>query len=314
MTEDFSSSSARRVTRRRSRNTPFTDLARVPFTLVLPENRPGVRISAASVERIPVSPEIARELGIVAARASGRVVAWSLALVGSGWFVSYVTALKYVNATEAAVIATGVAGGIFGLGVGSAKLWARRIRSASFVIRERGRFEAGGQFRAWFTEDRTRRSLKVSAGELMLDDDDNAGAIQTLWEHLDARGPGDDVLEIDYTPNRYLLSVRDGSGLLLFHRPGYVPPPSGIPASPLSRRSDVRVALSLVGVGFTLVLGSLALLAASVAGDGPQGFEILAISSLFTFVVALSLIVLGVFRLFVKAGDGLFGVWSGRMR
>lgn len=111
--------------------------------------------------------------------------------------------------------------------------WRRRIAAEPYVIREHGVFRRGGSLKAWWFGDKNERWIGAAIGHLRLDKDDHDQALQIVWAAIgDPHWP--EILELDYTPHRYLLAVRDGGGQLLFARSGYRPPPADASARPLT--------------------------------------------------------------------------------
>jgi hypothetical protein len=259
-----------------------------------------------SLTYIPVTPELARELGIIGDAARRRVVGWLIAIAAPGWIVGFQRSVERGSEPGAAALeATLIIAAMLAFGVVAAALWGRRIRSSRFIVREHGRFDVGGRFRARVSGDRTRRSIKTSFGEVMLDNGEHGEAMQTLWDRLTEHRGDRPVLEIDYTPNRHLLAVRLAAGKAIFTRAGYVAPPSE-QARPLVRAHDVSWlgALWPIAAVLALALVSYASLAGfSAARDGSLASTVFLTSFGVTLVMTIGVATFGAYRLFIAIGE-----------
>jgi hypothetical protein len=124
---------------------------------------------------------------------------------------------------DAALVATVSLGAVAAGVVLVARWWAARVAAEGFIVRERGVFTTGGSLLSRALGDKTVRFLRTPGARIRLDDGDPESGLDALWERLQT-WPPNQPLEVDYTPHKYLLSVRDTAGAVLFARRGYAPP------------------------------------------------------------------------------------------
>ena len=283
-------------------------------------------MSLNTLEHIPVTPEVAAELQKVADSARGGVTRWladrvlgphvkGLLPAGLGLLLIIYVGGAYTPlvvpllaaATFAAILAAGLA---------AAEAWRRRIAAAPFIIRERGRFEVGGVFRSRVSGDKTRRSIRAATGDLRLDGADADDRLAALWEELAHRSDAR-PLEIDYTPNRYLLAVRRATGDTLWSRDGYVAPPavSATPSVAVSERASRLGRLWPFSTGLVLLAIAMVSLYGFVSQplySGPAWAFL--VSFFLSTIGALGVLVVGAYRLFVGIGEHIVGRLAGRAR
>jgi len=283
-----------------------------------------------------MTPELQAELRQVAASASERVVRWLFsdtvpeAVVRWLWMdkgsivgrvllptvimfaisILYTSLLAWFRGNgvpslgSTLIPSAAAAAFFFGVFVAT-DVWRRRIARSPYIMRERGMFGVGGRFRAVISKDRTRRSIRVAAGEVRLDGGETDERLAALWEQFALRG-GERDLEIDYTSDRYLLAVRRLSGEVLWNRTGYEPPASSaaVPRTPVERRSSWLGRLWLFPTAVLLLVIAIGSLYAWTLqpADSPPGWAFVA-SFFASLIVALAALVVGLYRLFVAAGD-----------
>ena len=182
--------------------------------------------STSVIQRIPVTAGLAGELSLVGASAARRARGPVLAIAPAIWIV-LVMQIRGEGLVAAVLIATALIAALLAWIFLFAKNWGGQVASEPYIVRERGPVSAAGAFKAFMTGEKTERSLKLVSGRVHLDSSEAPVGLEGLWRTV--RDTPRDVLDVDYTPHRYLLAVRDPSGRTLFARAGYEPPPD-VPA------------------------------------------------------------------------------------